>query len=63
MEKFVPKKNQTFRAFLKVEIPGKEHVGSPFVCIDADARVVNATDKNGMLCILGLREFSFEPMD
>ena len=60
MKKFVPKKKQKFRAFLKVEMPGKEHVGSPFVCIGTDARIVMATDKNDMLCILGRREFSFD---
>ena len=62
MKKYVPKSTEKFRAFLRVEQPGKEHCGSPFVCVDSDVHKVDAIDKNGMAVILGHHDFLFEPI-
>jgi len=62
MNKCTPVKNDRFRAFLTVERPGKEHAGSPFDCIGSDIHKVDATDKNGMLCILARGNFCFEKL-
>lgn len=63
MKRYIPKTGEQFRAFLKVECPDKEHAGSPFECIDSDHYKVDATDKNGMLCILSRHSFYFERVE
>jgi len=65
-KRYIPKKGDKFRAFLKIVVPGKEHIGSPFSmdgkACNATKTIVTALDKNGSLCILGFAEFRFERM-
>ena len=61
MDKFIPRVKRKFRAFLKVERPGKEHYASPFMCLGHVKRVVEAVDCNDNLCRLNRHDFYFEP--
>ena len=55
------KTGQKFRAYLKVESPGKEHFGSPFVCITDGKKRIEADDKFGFRCLLKHDYFTFVP--
>ncbi len=59
MNTYIPAKDDEFMAYLRVDRPGREHVGSPFTCIDSTKYSVTATDKNGIECGLSRKLFKY----